>query len=150
MSVDTTISGFIGEPGKYAISDRFGELNNIIENKVGNEEFKKTIKEVKDEIESTSDKLAKDIKESKSSTIKEMNTCLETISQHFSAGIGGVSHNLEEHIKFFDECKKEQDKMNKDIMDTIEAIYKAFKIVSGILAINMAIVASILVYLSTL
>ena len=79
-----------------------------------------------------------------------MNSYLETVSNHFRSSISGVRYDLEEHVKFVDQCKKEQDEFNKDVVNTVGSIYKAFKVVAFILGLNMASILAIVIYLCTM
>ena len=151
--------------GEPAISDRFSEidhkidsklnildteLNQKMDSKIGQEQFDKSVELIRSDIKSVSDKLHNDIKDYNLTTIREMNSCLETISKNFSAGISEVSRNLEEHVKFVDDCKKEQDEFNRDVVNTIGSICKAFKVVTFILGLNMASILAIVIYLCTM
>ena len=134
----------------YSIDDKFSELNQKMDAKIGQEQFDKSVELIRSDIKSVGDKLESDIKDYNLTTIREMNSCLETVSKNFSSSIGGIRHNLEEHVKFVDQCKKEQDEFNKDVVNTVESIYKAFKVVTFILGLNMASILAIVIYLCTM
>ena len=136
-----------GLVGTYPINDKFSELNQKMDAKIGQEQFDKSVELIRSDIKSVSDKLENDINDYKSVTIREMNSCIETISKNFSNAISGVRYDLEEHVKFVDQCKKEQDKFNKDAANTFGSIYKAFKVVAFILGINIASILAIVIYL---
>ena len=136
-----------GEPWQLAISDRFSELSQKMDNKIGQEQFDKSVELIRSDIKSISDKLESGIKEYNYTTIREMNSCLETISYNFGNSICEVRHYMEEHVKFVDQCKEEQDKFNKDAANTFGSIYKAFKVVAFILGINIASILAIVIYL---
>ena len=142
--------GPTGNQCDYAINDRFSELNQKMDAKIGQEQFDKSVELIRSDIKSVSDKLENDINDYKSVTIREMNSCLETISKNFSNAISGVRYDLEEHVKFVDQCKKEQDEFNKDVVNTVGSIYKAFKVVAFILGLNMASILAIVIYLCTM
>lgn len=133
--------------GDYAINDRFSELNQKMDAKIGQDQFDKSVEFIKSDIKSISDKLESDIKDYNLTTIREMNSCLETISRNFSNSVRGVRYDLEEHVKFVDQCKKEQDKFNKYVVNTVESIYKTFKVIAFILGINIASILAIVIYL---
>lgn len=142
--------GHTGAQGDYAINDVFSELNQKMDSKINVQDFNKVAAELKSDIKSIGDKLENNINDYKSVTIREMNSCLETISKNFSNAINGVRHDLEEHVKFVDQCKKEQEEFNKDIMNTVGSIYKAFKVVAFIFGLNMASILAIVIYLCTM
>lgn len=144
------IRGHTGAQGDYAINDRFSELNQKMDSKINVQDFDKVATELKSDIKSIGDKLENDIKDYNLTTIREMNSCLETVSKHFSSSINGVRHDLEEHVKFVDQCKKEQDEFNKDVVNTVGSIYKAFKVVAFILGLNMASILAIVIYICTM
>ena len=139
-----------GLVGTYPINDKFSELNQKMDAKIGQEQFDKSVELIRSDIKSVSDKLENDINDYKSVTIREMNSCIETISKNFSNAISGVRYDLEEHVKFVDQCKKEQDEFNKDVVNTVGSIYKAFKVVAFILGLNMASILAIVIYLCTM
>lgn len=142
--------GHTGAQVNYAINDRFSELNQKMDSKINVQDFDKVAAELKSDIKSIGDKLENDIKDYNLTTIREMNSCLETISKNFSNAINGVRHDLEEHVKFVDQCKKEQEEFNKDIVNTVGSIYKAFKVVAFIFGLNMASILAIAIYLCTM
>lgn len=142
--------GHTGAQGDYAINDVFSELNQKMDSKINVQDFNKVAAELKSDIKSIGDKLENDIKDYNLTTIREMNSCLETVSKHFSSSIDGVRHDLEEHVKFVDQCKKEQDEFNKDVVNTVGSIYKAFKVVAFILGLNMASILVIVIYICTM
>ena len=142
--------GHTGAQGDYAINDVFSELNQKMDSKINVQDFNKVATELKSDIKSIGDKLENDIKDYNLTTIREMNYCLETVSKHFSSSIDGVRHDLEEQVKFFDQCKKEQDEFNKDVVNTVGSIYKAFKVVAFILGLNMASILAIVIYICTM
>jgi len=144
------IRGNTGAQGDYAINDRFSELNQKMDSKINVQDFDKVAAELKSDIKSIGDKLENDIKDYNLATIREMNSCLETISKNFSNAINGVRHDLEEHVKFVDQCKKEQEEFNKDFVNTVGSIYKAFKVVAFIFGLNMASILAIVIYLCTM
>lgn len=142
--------GHTGAQCDYAINDRFSELNQKMDSKINVQDFDKVAAELKSDIKSIGDKLENDIKDYNLTTIREMNSCLETISKNFSNAINGVRHDLEEHVKFVDQCKKEQEEFNKDVVNTVGSIYKAFKVVAFIFGLNMASILAIVIYLCTM
>lgn len=142
--------GHTGAQGNYAINDRFSELNQKMDSKINIQDFDKVATELKSDIKSIGDKLENDIKDYNLTTIREMNSCLETISKNFSNAINRVRHDLEEHVKFVDQCKKEQEEFNKDVVNTVGSIYKAFKVVAFIFGLNMASILAIVIYLCTM
>lgn len=146
----TILRGATGNQGDYAINDAFSELNQKMDAKIGQEQFDKSVELIRSDIKSVGDKLEHDIVEYKSVTIREMNSCLETISKNFSNSINGVRHDLEEHVKFVDQCNKEQEEFNKDVANVIGAIYKAFKVVAFIFGLNMVSILAIVIYLCTM
>lgn len=139
--------GPTGNKGDYAINDRFSELNQKMDAKIDQEQFDKSVEFIRSDIKSISDKLESDIKDYNLTTIREMNSCLETISRNFSNSVSGVRYDLDEHVKFVDQCKKEQDKFNKYVVNTVESIYKTFKVIAFILGINIASILAIVIYL---
>ena len=146
----TILRGATGNQGDYAavaINDRFSDLDKKMDSKIGQEQFDKSVELIRSDIKSVGDKLENDINDYKSVTIREMNSCLETISYNFGNSICEVRHYMEEHVKFVDQCKKEQDKFNKDAANTFGSIYKAFKVVAFILGINIASILAIVIYL---
>ena len=139
--------GHTGAQGDYAINNVFSELNQKMDAKIGQEQFDKSVELIRSDIKSISDKLESDIKDYNLTTIREMNSCLETVSNHFGSSIDGVRYYLEEHVKFVDQCKKDQDEFNKDVVNTNRSIYKTFKVIAFILGINMASILAIVIYL---
>lgn len=139
--------GDTGAQGDYVISDRFSELNQEMDSKINIQDFDKVATELKSDIESIGDKLENDIKDYNLTTIREMNFCLESISIKLSANIDKVSYNLGKHIEYFSDYKTEQEEFNKDAVNAIGSIYKAFKVVAFILGINIASILAIVIYL---
>ena len=92
--------------GYYTINDRFSELSQKMDNKIGQEQFDKSVELIRSDIKSIGDKLESGIKDYNYTTIREMNSCLETISYNFGNSICEVRHYMEEHVKFVDQCKK--------------------------------------------
>lgn len=144
------VKGPDGLVGAYPINDKFSELNQKMDAKIGQEQFDKSVELIRSDIKSVGDKLEHDIVEYKSVTIREMNSCLETISTKLSANIDKVSHDLGKHIEYFSDYKTEQDEFNKDVVNTVGSIYKAFKVVAFILGLNMASILAIVIYLCTM
>ena len=142
--------GVDGDYIMHGINDRFSELDHKVESKIDQYQFGESVELIRSDIKSVGDKLESDIDEYRSVTIREMNSCLETISKNFSNSINGVRHDLEEHVKFVDQCKKEQDEFNKDVVNTVGSIYKAFKVVAFMLGLNMASILAIVIYLCTM
>ena len=139
-----------GLVGTYPINDKFSELNQKMDAKIGQEQFDKSVELIRSDIKSVGDKLEHDIVEYKSVTIREMNSCLETISTKLSANIDKVSHDLEKHIEYFSDYKTEQEEFNKDAVNAIGSIYNAFKVVAFILGLNMASILAIVIYICTM
>ena len=139
--------GDTGAQGDYVISDRFSELNQEMDSKINIQDFDKVATELKSDIESIGDKLENDIKDYNLTTIREMNSCLESISTKLSANIDKVSYNLGKHIEYFSDYKTEQEEFNKDVVNTVGSICKAFKVVAFILGINIASILAIVIYL---
>ena len=139
-----------GLVGTYPINDKFSELNQKMDAKIGQEQFDKSVELIRSDIKSIGDKLEHDIVEYKSVTIREMNSCLESISTKLSANINKVSCDLGKHIEYFSDYKTEQEEFNKDTVNVIGAIYKALKVVSIMLGINGFSILVILIYLATL
>lgn len=144
------IRGHTGAQGDYAINDRFSELNQKMDSKINVQDFDKVAAELKSDIKSIGDKLENDIKDYNLTTIREMNSCLESISTKLSANINKVSCDLGKHIEYFSDYKTEQEEFNKDTVNVIGAIYKALKVVSAVLGINGFLILVILLYLSTM
>lgn len=146
----TILRGATGNQGDYAINDVFSELNQKIDAKIGQEQFDKSVELIRSDIKSIGDKLENDINDYKSVTIREMNSCLESISTKLSANIDKVSHDLGKHIEYFSDYKTEQEEFNKDVVNAIGSIYKAFKVVAFIFGLNMASILAIVIYLCTM
>ena len=144
------IRGHTGAQGDYAINDRFSELNQKMDSKINVQDFDKVAAELKSDIKSIGDKLENDIKDYNLTTIREMNSCLESISTKLSANINKVSCDLGKHIEYFSDYKIEQAEFKKDTVNVIRAIYKALKIVYVMLGISMFSILTILIYLATL
>lgn len=144
------LKGPDGSIGAYPINDKFSELNQKMDAKIGQEQFDKSVELIRSDIKSVGDKLEHDIVEYKSVTIREMNSCLESISTKLSANINKVSCDLGKHIEYFSDYKTEQEEFNKDTVNVIGAIYKALKVVSIMLGINGFSILVILIYLATL
>ena len=144
------LKGPDGLAGTYPINDKFSELNQKMDAKIGQEQFDKSVELIRSDIKSVGDKLEHDIVEYKSVTIREMNSCLETISTKLSANIDKVSHDLGKHIEYFSDYKTEQEEFNKDVVNAIGSIYKAFKVVAFILGLNMASILAIVIYICTM
>ena len=142
--------GNTGAQGDYAINDVFSELNQKMDSKINVQDFDKVAAELKSDIKSIGDKLENDIKDYNLTTIREMNSCLESISTKLSANINKVSCDLGKHIEYFSDYKTEQEEFNKDTVNVIGAIYKALKVVSIMLGINGFSIIVILIYLATL
>ena len=142
--------GATGNQGDYAINDVFSELNQKMDAKIGQEQFDKSVELIRSDIKSVSDKLENDINDYKSVTIREMNSCLESISTKLSANIDKVSYNLGKHIEYFSDYKTEQEEFNKDVVNTVGSICKAFKVVAFIFGLNMASILAIVIYLCTI
>lgn len=121
-----------------------------MDSKIGQEQFEKSVELIRSDIKSIGDKLENDINDYKSVTIREMNSCLETISTKLSANIDKVGHELGKHVKYFSDYKIEQAEFKKDTVNVIGAIYKALKIVYDMLGISMFSILTILIYLATL
>ena len=140
-----------GLAGAYPINDKFSELNQKMDSKIGQEQFDKSVELlIRSDIKSVGDKLENDIVEYKSVTIREMNFCLENISIKLSANINKVSYDLGKHVEYFSDYKTEQEEFNKDVVNTIGSIYKAFKVVAFIFGLNMASILAIVIYLCTM
>ena len=146
----TILRGATGNQGDYAINDVFSELNQKMDAKIGQEQFDKSVELIRSDIKSVSDKLENDINDYKSVTIREMNSCLESISTKLSANIDKVSYNLGKHIEYFSDYKTEQEEFNKDVVNTVGSICKAFKVVAFIFGLNMASILAIVIYLCTM
>ena len=149
----TILRGATGNQGDYdtvAINDRFSDLDKKMDSKIGQEQFEKSVELIRSDIESIGDKLENDINDYKSVTIREMNSCLESISTKLSANIDKVSYNLGKHIEYFSDYKTEQEEFNKDVVNTVGSICKAFKVVSFMLGLNMASILAIVIYLCTM
>ena len=144
------VKGPDGLVGAYPINDKFSELNQKMDAKIGQEQFDKSVELIRSDIKSVGDKLEHDIVEYKSVTIREMNFCLESISTKLSANIDKVSHDLGKHIEYFSDYKTEQEEFNKDAVNAIGSIYKAFKVVAFIFGLNMASILAIVIYLCTM
>lgn len=142
--------GHTGAQGDYAINDVFSELNQKMDSKINVQDFNRVATELKSDIKSIGDKLENDIKDYNLTTIREMNSCLESISTKLSANINKVSCDLGKHIEYFSDYKTEQEEFNKDTVNVIGAIYKALKVVSIMLGINGFSILVILIYLATL
>lgn len=146
----TILRGATGNQGDYAavaINDRFSDLDKKMDSKIGQDQFEKSVELIRSDIKSIGDKLENDINDYKSVTIREMNSCLESISTKLSANIDKVSYNLGKHIEYFSDYKTEQEEFNKDAVNAIGSIYKAFKVVAFILGINIASILAIVIYL---
>ena len=149
----TILRGATGNQGDYAtvaINDRFSDLDKKMDSKIGQEQFDKSVELIRSDIKSIGDKLENDINDYKSVTIREMNSCLESISTKLSANIDKVSYNLGKHIEYFSDYKTEQEEFNKDVVNTVGSICKAFKVVSFMLGLNMASILAIVIYLCTM
>lgn len=149
----TILRGATGNQGDYAavaINDRFSDLDKKMDSKIGQDQFDKSVELIRSDIKSIGDKLENDINDYKSVTIREMNSCLETISTKLSANIDKVSYNLGKHIEYFSDYKTEQEEFNKDVVNTVGSICKAFKVVSFMLGLNMASILAIVIYLCTM
>lgn len=142
--------GHTGAQGDYAINDVFSELNQKMDSKINVQDFNKVAAELKSDIKSIGDKLENNINDYKSVTIREMNYCLESISTKLSANINKVSCDLGKHIEYFSDYKTEQEEFNKDAVNAIGSIYKAFKVVAFIFGLNMASILAIVIYLCTM
>lgn len=142
--------GHTGAQGDYAINDVFSELNQKMDSKINVQDFNKVAAELKSDIKSIGDKLENNINDYKSVTIREMNYCLESISTKLSANINKVSCDLGKHIEYFSDYKTEQEEFNKDVVNDIGSIYKAFKVVAFIFGLNMASILAIVIYLCTM
>lgn len=142
--------GHTGAQGDYAINDVFSELNQKMDSKINVQDFNKVAAELKSDIKSIGDKLENNINDYKSVTIREMNYCLESISTKLSANINKVSCDLGKHIEYFSDYKTEQEEFNKDAVNAIGSIYKAFKVVVFIFGLNMASILAIVIYLCTM
>ena len=149
----TILRGATGNQGDYAavaINDRFSDLDKKMDSKIGQDQFDKSVELIRSDIKSISDKLENDINDYKSVTIREMNSCLESISTKLSANIDKVGHELGKHIEYFSDYKTEQEEFNKDVVNTVGSICKAFKVVSFILGLNMASILAIVIYICTM
>ena len=149
----TILRGATGNQGDYAavaINDRFSDLDKKMDSKIGQEQFDKSVELIRSDIKSIGDKLENDINDYKSVTIREMNSCLETISTKLSANIDKVGYDLGKHIEYFSDYKTEQAEFKKDTVNVIGAIYKALKIVYVMLGISMFSILTILIYLATM
>ena len=149
----TILRGATGNQGDYAavaINDRFSDLDKKMDSKIGQEKFDKSVELIRSDIESIGDKLENDINDYKSVTIREMNSCLESISTKLSANIDKVSYNLGKHIEYFSDYKTEQEEFNKDVVNTVGSICKAFKVVAFMLGLNMASILAIVIYICTM
>ena len=147
----TILRGATGNQGDYAVvNDRFSDLDKKMDSKIGQDQFEKSVKLIRSDIKSIGDKLENDINDYKSVTIREMNFCLESISTKLSANIDKVSYNLGKHIEYFSDYKTEQEEFNKDVVNTVGSIYKAFKVVAFIFGLNMASILAIVIYLCTM
>ena len=142
--------GDTGSQGDYTINDVFSELNQKMDAKIGQEQFDKSVELIRSDIKSVGDKLENDINDYKSVTIREMNSCLESISTKLSANIDKVSYNLGKHVEYFSDYKTEQEEFNKDVVNTIGSICKAFKVVAFIFGLNMASILAIVIYICTM
>lgn len=142
--------GHTGAQGDYAINDVFSELNQKMDSKINVQDFNKVAAELKSDIKSIGDKIENNINDYKSVTIREMNSCLESISTKLSANIDKVGYNLGKHIEYFSDYKTEQEEFNKDAVNAIGSIYKAFKVVAFIFGLNMASILAIVIYLCTM
>ena len=149
----TILRGATGNQGDYAavaINDRFSDLDKKMDSKIGQEQFDKSVELIRSDIESIGDKLENDINDYKSVTIREMNSCLESISTKLSANIDKVSYNLGKHVEYFSDYKTEQEEFNKDVVNTVGSICKAFKVVAFMLGLNIASILAIVIYLCTM
>lgn len=147
----TILRGATGNQGDYAVvSNIFSDLDKKMDSKIGQEQFDKSVELIRSDIKSVSDKLENDINDYKSVTIREMNSCLESISTKLSANIDKVSYNLGKHIEYFSDYKTEQEEFNKDVVNTVGSICKAFKVVSFMLGLNMASILAIVIYICTM
>ena len=149
----TILRGATGNQGDYAavaINDRFSDLDKKMDSKIGQDQFEKSVELIRSDIKSIGGKLENDINDYKSVTIREMNSCLESISTKLSTNIDKVSYNLGKHIEYFSDYKTEQEEFNKDAVNAIGSIYKAFKVVAFILGLNMASILAIVIYLCTM
>lgn len=120
------VKGPDGLVGAYPINDKFSELNQKMDAKIGQEQFDKSVELIRSDIKSVGDKLEHDIVEYKSVTIREMNFCLESISTKLSANIDKVSHDLGKHIEYFSDYKTEQEEFNKDAVNAIGVYLQGF------------------------
>lgn len=139
--------GDTGAQGDYAINDVFSELNQKMDAKIGQEQFDKSVELIRSDIKSIGDKLENDIHDYKSVTIREMNSCLKTVSENFSNAIGEVRSNLEEHENFVCLCKREQDDFNGYVVNTIRSIHKTFKVIAFIFGLNIISILAIIIHL---
>ena len=142
--------GVDGDYIMHGINDRFSELDHKVESKIDQYKFGESVELIRSDIKSISDKLESDIDEYRSVTIREMTSCLESISTKLSANIDKVSHDLGKHIEYFSDYKTEQEEFNKDVVNTVGSICKAFKVVSFMLGLNMASILAIVIYLCTM
>ena len=138
------------EDRRMPINDKFSELNQKMDAKIGQEQFDKSVELIRSDIKSIGDKLENDIKDYNLTTIREMNSCLESISTKLSANINKVSCDLGKHIEYFSDYKTEQEEFNKDVVNAIGSIYKAFKVVAFIFGLNIASILAIAIYLCTM
>lgn len=149
----TILRGATGNQGDYAavaINDRFSDLDKKMESKIDQYQFGESVELIRSDIKSISDKLENDINDYKSVTIREMNSCLESISTKLSANIDKVSYNLGKHVEYFSDYKTEQEEFNKDVVNTVGSICKAFKVVAFMLGLNMASILAIVIYICTM
>ena len=149
----TILRGATGNQGDYAtvaINDRFSDLDKKMDSKIGQEQFDKSVELIRSDIKSVGDKLENDINDYKSVTIREMNSCLESISTKLSANIDKVGYELGKHIEYFSDYKTKQEEFNKNTVSVIGAIYKALKVVFIVLGINAFSILAILIYIATL
>ena len=142
--------GVDGDYIMHGINDRFSELDHKVESKIDQYQFGESVELIRSDIKSIGDKLESDIDEYRSVTIREMNSCLESISTKLSANIDKVSYGLGKHIEYFSDYKTEQEEFNKDAVNAIGSIYKAFKVVAFIFGLNMASILAIVIYLCTI
>lgn len=134
----------------HGINDRFSELDHKVESKIDQYKFGESVELIRSDIKSIGDKLENDINDYKSVTIREMNSCLESISTKLSANIDKVGYNLGKHVEYFSDYKTEQEEFNKDVVNTVGSICKAFKVVAFMLGLNMASILAIVIYICTM
>lgn len=149
----TILRGATGNQGDYAavaLNDRFSDLDKKMDSKIDQYKFGESVELIRSDIKSIGDKLENDINDYKSVTIREMNSCLESISTKLSANIDKVGYNLGKHVEYFSDYKTEQEEFNKDVVNTVGSICKAFKVVAFMLGLNMASILAIVIYICTM